>query len=183
MRIDDLKGGIIYDEVKVEFPNRTIRDFVASRGPKLADYTDRNRKPTCGIRMEVPESLMPTFKLLKRYEFHLRKSEETPVKCHIKFDDYKRSIFMQVRFKSEGEEWMSVSPEEAYEAMKKVETKRNVRLRSLNSPPNNRANKQSRGLSESKLGSGRPGGADENVMEIVEVEDAPVWKPAPRKTK
>ena len=175
--------GVVYDEVVAEFRNPQIRDYIAARGPKMASYVDSDRKPTCGIRMEVPAHLLPNFKLLKRYGFCLRRREGN-LKSHVKFDDYKKNLFMQVRFSGEGEEWLNIYPDEAHEAMRKMDTKKSVRLRSLNSPPPSETRtKQPRSASESEYPERRwqpdPRGGGVEVMETERTS----WKPPQRNTR
>ena len=93
-----------------------MRDFVASRGPKLAPYFDTNRKPTCGIKMSVPGALLPIFKLLQNYSFELKNRKGSGIKRHIKFDDYRRTLFLQIK-EPEDKKWTVISADEASEAM------------------------------------------------------------------
>ena len=177
-RIPDRERSLIFDEVSVEFESKAIRDYIASRGVKLASFIDGENRPTCGIRMEIPELLVPTFNLLKKYGFCLKKNNAN-MKSYVKFDDFKRSLFLQVRIdKTEGE-WLNIQPEEAHEAMKKYDAKRTARVRSLLSSPNN-----------SNAGRDRPESVDgesvrmeiENERRAVEIpEERSSWRPSVRK--
>lgn len=162
-RIPDREKSLIYSEVSVEFGNIKARDFLASRGTFLADFIDDQRKPTCGIRMEIPDSLMPTFRILKRYSFHLRKSNGR-TKDHIKYDDFKRSLFMQVKLPDDEGEWLQVYPDEAHEILRQNDNKRNARLRSIGSPPENVQRRKVRRLSSSAA----------TPVVIMETDEAPV---------
>ena len=125
---------VIFDEVIVQFEDTRLRDRVAGRGIRLAGFIDHERKPTCGIRMEVPSHLLPAFRVLQRYSFSLKRKFPS-MKKHIKYDDFVRSIFLQIKI-DDSSEWMNISPEEANSSLKRGDIRRNGRLRSALSPEN-----------------------------------------------
>ena len=125
-------AGLIYDEIVALFATPQIRDMVMSRGPKLAGFVDKDRKPTCGLRQEIPNHLVPSFRILHKYGINLKK-RAPDAKKHIKFDDYNRTLFIQVKV-DEDSEWINVSVDEASNTIKKSDAKRSQRLRSLFSP-------------------------------------------------
>ena len=135
--------------------------------------------------MEVPRSLMPSFNMLKRYGFHLRKNEGKN-KSNIRFDDYKRSLFLQVKFDEDRSgEWFTYYPDEVHDLLRKADQKRNSRVREMRgdfSPPVSPLRRPRRT---------RPTARDqEQDMDTAEEEDDVVfvnqaerWKPAPRNDK
>ena len=157
----------VYGEVLVTFQDDRTRDFVASRGAKLAGFVDERRKPTCGIRMEIPEFLNHLFKIMKRYTYLLKK-ENPSVKSYIKFDDYKQSLYVQVKIR-EGMEWVNIYPEEVHEYIRKHENLRTQNTRQLLSPAKRAAQYS-------------PGIESINRMEVVpeEIQESSQWVPPKR---
>ena len=173
-RIQDKERSVIFKEVTVEFADKKTRDFIASRGSKLAPFMDGNNRPTCGMRMSVPEHLEPAFRLLKRYGFHLKDTRNKGTRSNVRFDDYKKSLFLQVKFPDETE-WLHISPDEAHEALRSHDSRRNARVRSMNSP--GRSPKRRR-----RRSSGQAAGA---AMELDKDEEVTIiqrstWKPPSR---
>lgn len=125
--------GPVFNEVVVEFDSNNTRDKVSTRGIKLKDFVDNDRKPTCGLRMEVPEHMLPTFRILHRYGLSLRRRMGNDFKKHIKFDDYRKSLFLQARTDPDSE-WMNITPDEADESMRKGNARRSERLRTMLTP-------------------------------------------------
>lgn len=111
--MDYKEGSVIYNEVIVKFADKEKRDLVASRGIKLAPYVDEKNKPTCGMRLQVPtRDLLPTFNMLNRYGFHLRRNEGENKKNNVRFDDYKQSLYLQVKLKNDKRgEWLTYDPD------------------------------------------------------------------------
>ena len=125
----------IFSEVIVEFDNQNIRDLVAARGVRLKDYIDKEKRPTCGIRIEVPEHLLPTFRVLNRYGNSLKRRVSSTFKKHVKFDDYGRNLFLQIKVGSD--EWLNVAPDEANKALKRNDQRRGDKINSIFSPGKN----------------------------------------------
>ena len=126
-------NGPVYSEVIVEFAELNARDGVAGRGTRLGGYVDAERKPTCGMRMEIPKHLVPTFRILHRYGMGLRRKIGTELKKYIKFDDFHRTIFIQIKPNRDAE-WMNVTAEEADASLRRENARRTESLRSLLSP-------------------------------------------------
>ena len=57
-------GGIIWDKAVVVFFDPDIRDLVSGHARNFSVMVDANRKPTAGIRTEVPYHLKAVFKML-----------------------------------------------------------------------------------------------------------------------
>ena len=167
---------VIYSEAIVEFKDNFTRDVVAMRGSKLSGYVDSSRKPTCGMRLEVPEHLTPAFRILKRYGFSVKKQNPS-AKHHVKFNDYDKNIYIQVRIDI-GEEWMSFNADEAQDQLKRAEKKKNSRTRSLLSPDESTRNSKKRKTSEPVNMEVSTGEED---AEVFVVSPTKTWKPAPRK--
>ena len=163
------RQSVVFDEVVVTFPTVALQDKVFLRGPKLAGFVDSQRKPKCGMRQEIPEHLMPSFRILHCYGMNLRRKVGNQVKKHIKFNDFTETLYIQVRIE-EGGEWLSVEPEEAAETNKKQNNRRTERLRSLMAEGNEpRRDHPPRSVSES----------DVDMTERTES----LWKPPARQEK
>ena len=166
-------GGVVYDEVVVCFADVETRDTVFRRGNKLAGYIDENRRPTCGIRLHITEKMKPAFNVLQRYGFLLKKKHPS-LKKYVKFDDYQRSLFIQVRLE-EGGEWLNVTPEEAGDFVRENDRRRNVRSCSLRSPTSGRRSSERRGASAVE------DAMEEDEDEVFVIPQKPkAWKPTPR---
>ena len=107
----------------------------------LAQYRDKDNKPTAGIRLEIPAHLMGSFKTLESFVFALRRRHGPNFRKHIKFDEYKENLFVQVGIKKEGEntDWTEYSAEEARDGLKKMNGKKGPRFDYLASPTNEQA--------------------------------------------
>ena len=122
--------GRAYLETIVTFVDKHARDDIFARGPMLADYRDNEGKPTCGLRLHIPGFLMSTFKVLENFAFHLRKKHNGELTRYIKFDEYDRTLFLQVRHKRESD-WVVFSPAQAKEELDKENTSKAQRSRLL----------------------------------------------------
>ena len=118
---------LIYDEVVVCIKDAGTRDKILLRGPRLSSYVDAHKKPTCGIRLEIPHHLVPSFRILHRYGMNLRRRAGNQVKKYVKFDDFSERLFLQVKI-DEGGEWLNITPEQADVENKKQDAKRSDRL-------------------------------------------------------
>ena len=84
-------------EVIVTFFTKDKRDLVVTSSPSLSSKIDREGKPTAGIRLEIPEELTETFRLLSRFGTRLRARHGAGTKRHIKFDDFRGTLFTNVK--------------------------------------------------------------------------------------
>ena len=66
-RVESAKRTLAHDEELIAFTNAGARDLVARHTPDLAGERNSNGNPTARIRMEVPDFLGGTFKLLERH--------------------------------------------------------------------------------------------------------------------
>ena len=104
-----------YNEVLVIFKDLRQRDYVYMKSRLLAKYIDpETRKPTAGFRMEIPDYLMSTFKLLEEVGYQLRDEYGERLRKYIKYDDNNISLYMEVRFPEE-RRWFRMSPRAAKE--------------------------------------------------------------------
>lgn len=133
VRRAEVRGGdLVFDEVIVRFENSRIRDDILRKGPKLAGFIDGNRRPTCGMRIDVPPKLLPTFNLLQKYGMAVKRKNPS-AKKYIKFDDYRKDLYIQVKLDLD-EEWINVYATEASEELRKADARKNSRGRLLLSP-------------------------------------------------
>ena len=118
----------IHNEMLVIFNDPEIRDLVSGYARNLSEHFDINGKPTAGIRTDVPFHLRQTYKMLDDHGFALRKRYGEGFKRHIKFDDIKKSFFLNVKL-PETDQWEVLSADFvqqiATEAESSTETLRN----------------------------------------------------------
>lgn len=69
---------------------------MTSSAAKLAACIDGAGHPTAGIRLEIPDELMDTFRLLSRFGTRLRARHGEGTKRHIKFDDQEAGLYMNI---------------------------------------------------------------------------------------
>ena len=101
-RVDRIEsGGLstsnVKDEVLVRFKDAKKRDIVVVSSVNLAGMVDETGKPTAGIRLEIPQELVDTFRLLSRFGTRLRARHGEGTKRHIKFDDFAGSLVANIK--------------------------------------------------------------------------------------
>ena len=101
-------GGIIKDEAMVIFHDPDVRDLVAGHARNLAGMINSNKKPTAGIRTEVPFHLRAVFKMLEDHGKLLRQRYGEDFKRHVKFDDLERTFCLNVRLPGD-QHWSRIS--------------------------------------------------------------------------
>ena len=112
-RVDDpVAAGIVNSEVLVVFSSAEKRDAVMMNANKLAGMVDSAGAPVAGIRLEVPQELVPTFRLLSRFGARLRARHGEGTKRHIKFDDFNASLYAVIKLPGD-QQWTRVSPDTA----------------------------------------------------------------------
>ena len=87
----------VHDEVVVVFKDQRKRDLAMASSVNLARFIDQAGRPTAGTRLEVPEELADTFRLLARFGTRLRARHGAGTKRHVKFDDYKGSMYINIK--------------------------------------------------------------------------------------
>ena len=84
----------IQDEVLVVFNSVRARDMVASYAPNLAQW--RHSKCPANFRLEIPDHLRHVFLTLEGHAHILRKRFGVELKRHIKYDDMRKTLVMDV---------------------------------------------------------------------------------------
>ena len=107
----------IKDEVIVQFTNVRIRDMVASYASNLAKY--KNSNPPVNFRLEIPDCLRDVFRTLEKYGHTLKDRLGPGLKRHIKFDDQKKTLYMDVCKPTETE-WIRVDFDFALEEVQQA---------------------------------------------------------------
>ena len=105
---------IVHDEIIITLRSITVRDFLLSHSFNLASYTDKNGKPTAGVRLEAPEHLTGQFQDFLAYGRVLHGIHGSGFKRNIKFDDRERSLYMDVKL-PKADEWFRVDHDLAIE--------------------------------------------------------------------
>ena len=100
------------DEVLVVFNNVRTRDLVASYASNLADF--RHQTPPVNFRMEFPDHLRGVFRTLESHGHLLRGRLGKGMRRNIKFDDQKKSLYMDI-FDPNNQDWLRIDPEFAAE--------------------------------------------------------------------
>ena len=109
---DPLQPEIIRNEVVVRFKDRRTRDMVMASSVNLASCIDSGGRPTAGTRLELPDELKDTFRLLARFGTRLRARHGEGTKRHVKFDDFAGSLFSNIKLPGDTK-WTRVTPEMA----------------------------------------------------------------------
>ena len=97
----------VHDEVVVRFASTATRDYVMGHVTNLAGFIDDQGKPTAGVRLEVPFHLKGIFQDLQQYGRILRRQHGSGFKRHVRFDDSKLSLYMDIRLPGT-QEWLYV---------------------------------------------------------------------------
>ena len=132
-RVRSSPRGHSFKEVIVIFEDNYHRDRILACGPKLAGYRDDDRKPTCGIRLQIPGHLLQQFKVLENFAFARKRDFQGRIKKHIKFDDVGNCLFLQMKHLDD-EEWSNFSYEQALAEQEKGNQKRIKKSLLLRSP-------------------------------------------------
>lgn len=98
--------GHVHDEAVVTF---YCRDILLAAAQNMSSFVDDHRRPTAGIRLEIPPKLDGTFRLLSRFGARLRARHGEGTKRHIKFDDIEGSLCVNIKLPGD-ERWSNVSP-------------------------------------------------------------------------
>ena len=109
---DPLQHESIKNEVIVRFKNSKVRDMVMGHSVNLAGCVGPDGRPTAGTRLEIPEELKNTFRLLSRFGTRLRARHGEGTKRHVKFDDFCGSLYTNVKLPGDAK-WTRVTPEMA----------------------------------------------------------------------
>ena len=92
------------------------RDLIMTSSPSLANKIVGEGRPTMGLRLEIQQELDYTFRLLTRFGARLRARHGPGTKRHIKFDDFTRSLFANVKLPGDPS-WTRVTAAMAREDM------------------------------------------------------------------
>ena len=111
-------AGRVKDEVLVVFESRRERDEVRSHARNL-------EKKGRGLRLEVPDHLWPSFRVLQSLAYEL-KQKSPALRRNILFDDIARDLKMD--FSHDANEWKTVSPDEARRSLQKCRPSRARKL-------------------------------------------------------
>ena len=120
------RAGDAVDEVVVLFSSAERRDLVMSHAYNLAPFVDENRKPTAGVRLEIPEYLTGAFQDLQNYGRSLHETHGRGFKRNVKFDDADQCLYMVVKL-PDSDQWLYVDREMARDN-RKANIKKNVNL-------------------------------------------------------
>ena len=99
-------------ELLVLFSDSYARDLVLSYAKNLASFKDHLNKPTAGVRIDVPNSLLTVKRALDQYGYTLRTDLGPNFKRNIKYDDAQRTLVMDVKYPDKPK-WERISYEEA----------------------------------------------------------------------
>ena len=109
----------IESEVVVRFRTVQTRDMVVSYAPNLRAWRDQDGSSAnaTGLRLEIPDHLMGTFKVLERYGHHLKARHGEGLRRHIRFDDYNSTLVMDYALPNK-DTWERTDFENAREEMR-----------------------------------------------------------------
>ena len=114
----------VHNELRIILSSTEARDYIYSRGPRLARYVDEDKKPTAGFRVEVPDYLAGEWRLLDDLGYRLKREHGPGTKKYIKYDDYNYSLYLEVRLPGSSN-WTRISPESA-DRMKRKKDKEDL---------------------------------------------------------
>ena len=127
-----------HDEILVTFRDREIRLLVLSYARNLAKYTDTNKKPTAGMRMEIPTHLQSIYKMLDSYGYNVQLKHGKGTRRIIKFDFIERSLYLTFRL-PDSDVWHQITPAMAKKYREKENEKILASFNGTLSPPNRQA--------------------------------------------
>lgn len=104
----------VKDEVVVTFDSIRDRDDVRSFAKNL-------EKKGRGLRLEVPDHLWPSFRVLQELGYELKQKTPT-LRRNVLFDDVAHDL--KLDFSHDSIEWKSVSPDEARKSLRKCRPNR-----------------------------------------------------------
>ena len=109
---DPIQPDNIRNEVVIRFKDNKTRDKVMFSSVNLANCVGSDGRPTAGTRLELPNELKDTFRLLSRFGTRLRARHGDGTKRHVKFDDFSGSLYTNVKLPGDTS-WTRVTPEMA----------------------------------------------------------------------
>ena len=104
----------VHGEAIVRFSTIQIRDYVMGQAVNLGTHVDLTGKPEAGIRIEVPEHLNNEFRDFLSFGRAMYKKHGSGFKRHIKFDDRKQCMYMDMKLPGD-DEWLFVDQKLATE--------------------------------------------------------------------
>ena len=113
-RVRPTRGGHAYDEVRISFATKEDRDDVMGKSRLLSSYVDDQRRPTAGIRIDVPPFLEPSFKLLYNLGNDLRRTHGPATRKYIKYDEEDFSLYLEIRLEGD-RRWIKIDNQTAKE--------------------------------------------------------------------
>ena len=119
------RRGKIKDEIIVTFKTAGERDLVQAFAPNLKEL-----KGAAGVRLEIPEHLQTTFKLLEGHANGVRAKYQEGIRRSIKYDDSDRSLALDICLPN-STTWHRITPVQALEAKKAREEEEMASVRSL----------------------------------------------------
>ena len=122
----------INNEVLVTFGDQDQRDFVFSLGNRLASFND-NGKPTAGMRMDVPATLVDAHKLLNDLGYQIKRRFGEETRKYVKFDSDKENLYLEVRLPGSFN-WLRIDTDMAREMKTKYDERELNRIRNT-APP------------------------------------------------
>lgn len=109
-RVRDPKSKI-KDEVVVVFETKQLRDAVRAKAANLPNFGQE-----AGMRLELPDHLQKSFKMLMNLAFDL-KQKNSDLRRNIKFDEEDLNLYMDVQLEREGH-WKRFKRDQAKELAK-----------------------------------------------------------------
>ena len=109
------------------FDSVGTRDRVASYASNLADW-DTTASGPVSFRLQIPDHLRSIFRTLETYGHYLKNNNKKGMRRNIKFDDTRKTLFMDICMGGEST-WMSVSYELAADEMETLRPNCSARAR------------------------------------------------------
>ena len=113
-------SGVVHNELRVIMASPSARDYLFSKGPRLAKYVDSDRRPTAGFRVDVPDYLGGEWKMLEELGHQIKRENGPGTRRYIKYDDISYGLYMEFRLPDEFK-WTRVTTSTAAELRRQRE--------------------------------------------------------------
>ena len=160
-----------HHEVLVVFRDEDTRELVLSYSRNLSKYVDDNGQPTAGLRMEVPNFLASTQKLLQNVCVYLKQKYGQSRRI-IKYDDIGMDLYIAFKLPS-SDHWQRITSSMAATYRDREDQRHFADFSQLLSPPNNPGPRVLPATGANSVNLGTP---------MMQPGTSRVWKPAPRRS-
>ena len=125
-------------KVLIVFRDEECRETILSYARNLSGYVNKDGDPSAGLRLEIPDFLASTHKLLLNVCFYLKTKHGKETRQIIKFDDIDQSLYLA--FKMNGsDQWKRITPKMAATYREREDARTTIEFEGVMSPPDQRS--------------------------------------------